>query len=371
MKSSGENPTVGSVEQRLNSLLRIELAESWDNVGLLIGDRKRSVGRVMLCVDLTREVLAEAGARRADFVLSYHPPIFDPLRSVLADGQGVIYRAVKADLAVYVVHTAFDMIPGGTSDALADIVELKEGKPIRPISRSGQSKLVVFVPEEQVDRVASAMFAAGAGVIGEYSCCSFRTSGKGTFLGSEKTRPAVGQAGKFESVAEIRLEVLIDDGKLAEVVRRMRKAHPYEEPAFDVYPLTRIEEDCGLGRTGKLARPMKFKSVLTLIKRRTGLKRLVAAPVRSSETIRTAAVCPGSCGKLAGEIAGRVDLYLTGELRHHDALALIWKGTNVVCLGHGNSERLGLKNLSEIVHREFPNLKIFASSRDADPLRIV
>lgn len=370
---SSKKLSVGEIERQLNRLLRIELAESWDNVGLLVADRSHQVERIMLCIDLTAPVLREAQARRAEFVLAYHPPIFEPIRRVLADRQNVIYRAVRSQLAVYSVHTAFDAIPGGTSDVLADLIDLEDRKPIRPSSLSGKSKLVVFVPEDHVDRVAAAIFAAGGGIVGQYSRCSFRTAGKGTFLGSDQTHPTVGQAGKFEIAPEFRLEVIIDgdQAKLGHVVREMIRAHPYEEVAFDIYPLGQIAPDFGLGRIGSLARPKKLKSLITIIKRRTGLKNILLAAAGESQTIKTAAVCPGSCGKLGAEIAGNVDLYLTGELRHHDALMLQRCGTNVICLGHGNSERPALKALAETLKSNFPTLTIFTSTRDADPLTIV
>lgn len=226
--------TVGRVEQGLNSLLNSRLAESWDNVGLLIGDRSRVVRRMLLCVDMTRPVLKEARAKRIDFVLAYHPPIFEPLRSMLADTQCNIYQAVQAGLAVYAIHTAFDMILGGTSDALADVVGMEDRKPITPTVRSDRSKLVVFVPQDHVEQVASAVFEAGGGVIGDYTRCSFRTGGSGTFLGSDATTPAVGRSGRFETVAETRLEIVVDNSKLPDTVRRMKRVHPYEEPAFDI-----------------------------------------------------------------------------------------------------------------------------------------
>lgn len=367
----GAHHTVGRVERCLNLHLRPELAESWDNVGLLVGDRRRAVRRMMLCIDLTEPVLREAQSRRADFVLAYHPPIFDPLKAVLADRQSVIYRAVRAQIAVYAIHTAYDMIDGGTSDALADVIGLEERTPIRPNIRTDHSKVVVFVPKEHVDHVASAAFEAGAGVIGDYSHCSFRTGGHGTFLGGETTNPTRGQAGRFEVAREVRLEVLVPNTKRADVVRRIKDAHPYEEVALDVYPLTQISDDTGLGRSGRLSRPANLRSVATRIKRRTGLKTVLTVSAHPDRTLKTAAVCPGSCGKLAVELAGKVDLYVTGELRHHDALALQTRGTNAICLGHGNSERPALKALGEMLQPALSGVTIFPSDRDIDPLQPV
>jgi len=361
---------VADIERRLNAAFRIDLAEDWDNVGLLIGRRSRMVRRLMICLDLTEPVLREAFARRAQMILAYHPPIFDPLKRILLEDQPVVYQAAATETAVYALHTAYDMIPGGTSDALADLIDLQDRQPIQPSTVSGQSKLVVFVPQDHADAVAAAVFDAGGGVIGDYRCCSFRTPGEGTFLGGETSDPAVGQAGVFERVPELRMEILVDNARLSEAIRRVKQAHPYEEVAYDVCPLSQVQTDCGLGRIGRLPKPMAFDALVARIKRRTGLRRVLTVTPSPSEPIVTAAVCPGSCGKLAAQLAGKVDLYLTGELRHHDALALQAAGAHVVCLGHGNSERPALKQLAKQVTDVLPDLEVFLSDRDADPLVI-
>jgi dinuclear metal center YbgI/SA1388 family protein len=364
-----------SVEARLNETLRPELAQGWDNVGLLVGDPGAAVRRLMLCIDLTPAVLREAQARRTELVLAYHPPIFEPVKSVRSDRQEVIYQAIRSNIAIYSIHTALDVLPGGTSDALADLVDLIDRKPVDLVEKTGggtKSKLVVFVPYEikVVEKVSLAIFRAGAGRIGEYSCCSFLAAGNGTFLGSEKTHPAVGKAGQFETVEEMRIEVVVENRVLPEVVRALKAAHPYEEPAYDIYPLAKVAgEELGLGRIGRLAKPMDLKTIAARIKGRTGLKHLQIVDGGKKKLSRVA-VGPGSCGKMLEALEGKIDLFITGEVRHHGALAAVGKGTSVICLGHGNSERIALKGLQHLLKSSLPGLDISISNRDADPLTI-
>jgi len=364
--------TLGKVESVLNRTLRPELAQGWDNVGLLAGDPRQGVKKVLLCIDLTPEVVREAKEKRVQLVLAYHPPIFDGLKKIRADRQAVIYEILSSRIGVYSIHTAFDVLPGGTSDVLADVVDLTDRKPVDMVSQAGnKSKLVVFVPYEakELQAVSLAIFKAGAGQIGEYSCCSFLTAGHGTFMGSAKTHPAIGKPGEFETVEEMRIEVVVDNDKVADVVRAMKAVHPYEEPAYDVIPLACVGEELGIGRIGNLPKPTDLKSVVATVKRRTGLKNVQIVDGGRAKLTRVA-VGPGSCGKMLEQLAGKIDLFVTGEIRHHTALAARQAGTSVICLGHGNSERIALAGLKKMLAGPLGGVEILVSKADADPLVI-
>jgi hypothetical protein len=240
---------------------------------------------------------------------------------------------------------------------------MAEGKPT-------QYKLVTFVPAEALERVSQALFSAGAGRIGNYSSCSFQIKGTGTFFGGEGTDPTVGRTGRLEQVEEIRLETVVPIGAVDGVVQALRDAHPYEEPAFDLNQLAARPEDLGMGRIGQLASPMPREQMFDRIKRELGIANLLVAGPTSGNVAR-AAVCAGSCGDLLDDaIAQKVDLYLTGELRHHDALKAAHAGVTVVCVLHSNSERAVLKRLAADLSNRLTELSVSVSQHDRDPFAI-
>jgi dinuclear metal center YbgI/SA1388 family protein len=368
---NGKTRTLQDVVTAFDRVLQPQLAMDWDNVGLLVGDPDRRINKTLLCIDLTPAVLREAISLRASLILAYHPPLFKPIKTIRADRQDVLFNAVRSNIAIYSIHTALDMLPGGTSDVLADLVNLKNRQPIDHCSKqNSKSKLVIFVPTSAAEKMARSLFDIGAGRIGEYDSCSFCSAGIGTFRGSEKSHPAVGHAGHFETVDEIRLEVVVENKNIPAAVDAIRKSHPYEEPAFDIYPCAVIADGkFGLGRIGELGKAASLKSIVALIKRRTKLKHLQIADA-GVKSIRRVAVGPGSCGDLIAPLAGKINLFITGEVRHHTALDAVRAGVSVICLGHGNSERIALPALRDMVRPHLPEIDFRLSVRDKDPLAI-
>lgn len=267
-------------------------AEAWDNVGLLVGDPDQPLKRTLLTIDYTTEVAAEAKAAGCSAVIAYHPPIFEPLKRVTTSGGGaLIHDAIRRGVAIYSPHTALDIAEGGTNDMLADAIGLTARQPLRLADpKSTQCKLVVFVQEENLDAVSSAIFAAGAGRIGKYSSCSFQSPGTGTFFGEEGSDPAVGQSGRLETSSEVRLETVVPIAKVQAVISALRESHSYEEPAFDLNQLAATPEGLGLGRIGDLTPPVPANDLLKTIKRQLEIDHLlVAGP--TDRQIHKPAVC--------------------------------------------------------------------------------
>jgi dinuclear metal center YbgI/SA1388 family protein len=353
----------------LDQIAPPSLAESWDNVGLLVGDPAADVTSAMLCIDYTPEVACEAAGQSCQLVIAYHPPIFKPLKNVLAGTT--IFDAIKRGVAIYSPHTALDVADGGTNDVLADVLKLVDRRPLKQSSPGAKEyKLVTFVPKDALEKVSRALFDAGAGQIGQYSQCSFRSAGTGTFFGEEGTNPTVGQAGKLETAEEIRLETVVPISKVAAVIGALRTAHPYEEPAFDLNALAVPPTTLGLGRVGSMASPMAKKDVFALLKRELKIEHLlIAGPAEGDVT--TAAVCAGACGDLLDDaIRAKADLYITGEMRHHDALKAAAHGLTVVCTLHSNSERITLARLRDRLAKEVPGVALHLSAKDRDPFSV-
>jgi dinuclear metal center YbgI/SA1388 family protein len=324
------------------------LAEPWDKVGLHVGDPGQSIARAMLCIDLTEAVLDEAIAQKIQLIVAYHPPIFTPLERLTTQDpkQKIILRAARKGIAVYSPHTALDAAEGGVNDWL--VSGFGEGT-IRTIKSAASAdgkgfKLVTFVPDEALDAVRSALCQAGAGQIGDYAACSFSSEGQGTFKGDTSTSPAVGKAGRFQKVAELRLEVRVPSAQLNSVVSALRSAHPYEEPAFDVYPLEPTSDPrTGQGRVIELAKPISLTTLVKRVKAHLGVTILevaksVGTRKSSGGKIELIGVCAGAGGSLLAD-AGPIDAFLTGEMRHHDVLEAVSKGVSVLLAGHTQTER--------------------------------
>lgn len=362
---------VKEIAKKIEEIVPLRLAQGWDNVGLLVGDTDKKVSNILLTIDITADVLAEAKRLKTDLIISYHPAIWDGLKSVTASGPGsVVHELVKSKIAVFSVHTALDVVDGGVNDGLAEIVGIKDAEPLGDYVQNPAGdnyKLVVFVPTGSAAKVANAVFAAGAGHIGNYSRCGFTGQGEGSFLPLDGANPAIGKKGRLEKVPELRFETIVGAEKLDAVTAAMLKAHPYETPAFDVLRLYNEKDKFGLGRTGKLEKPIPLSRIIANIKKQTGAKAIgIVGPAK--RTVMTAAVCAGSCGHIVNQvIAAKTDLYVTGELKHHQALAAQEAGLTCLCLSHTVSERFILKKFAQQLKKMLKQVKIMVSRKDADP----
>ena len=358
--------------EHLERLAPLSLAESWDRVGLLVGDPDQPVRRVMTCLDVTDDTAAEAVDDQADLVVCHHPVFFEPAqRLVVTQSEGRrILQLVRAGVAIYSAHTAYDSAPGGINDQLASMLGLVASRPLVPASAGAQSKLVVFVPEPDLERVQRALFDSGAGAIGAYRECSYRVSGTGTFFGTDSAQPSIGRKGRRERVSEYRLEVMCPDSALRQAIDAMCQAHSYEEPAYDVYPLRVHNLDVGTGRVGDLAEPC------TTVDLAARLKRGLSAPMvqwvaAGQQRVRRVGIGCGAGGSLMTQAsAAGCDLFVTGEARHHDLLSARSCTMAVLLVGHYHSERFAMEALARRL-ADLTGLTVWASRREAPPAAAV
>jgi dinuclear metal center YbgI/SA1388 family protein len=360
------------------------LAEAWDNVGLLLGDRSAPCGRVLVAVDWTPAVLEEALALRVDAVVAYHPPIFEALKRMTADRpqERALLDAAQSGIALLSPHTALDAVQGGVTDWLAEgvaggaqplaMASLLE--PLRPASRlpdGERFKLVTFAPASAVASILDAWEAAGAGRIGAYDRCSTRHPVMGTFRGDTGSAPAVGQPGRHEEVAEERMETVVSAERLPWTIAALRAVHPYEEPAFEVHALaSRPSLDEGAGRLVELARPATLRELGARLRRHLGASRIDMVSVAGEgERHRRIALCPGAGASfLPDAIARGATLLVTGEARHHDHLAARAAGVSMILPGHTWTERGYMPMLAERLARGLPGVEFTVSKADAPPV---
>lgn len=362
-------PTIADVTAWLRQFAPLELAEAWDNVGLLLGDKSAAVRKIMTCLTVTPASAAEAIAEGAELIVSHHPVLFKPVQRLTAEtNEGrMLLALLRAGVAVYSPHTAFDNTAGGINDMLCRRLGLTDVKPLRPFSGEAKSKIVVFVPDGDLAKVSDALFQVGAGVIGQYSQCSFRLAGTGTFFGSDAANPTFGQKGRREDVAEWRLEVICPEGQVSKAVQAMRRAHSYEEPAFDVYPLKPLPSSLGVGRLGLLPRPERTDRLAERVKQALGCSAVQAVGARDRSIQRVAVVCGAGASLLDDVLCSKADVLLTGEMRFHDQLAAEAANVAVILPGHYATERLGVEELATLLGREFPDVMVWASRREAEP----
>lgn len=367
-------PRVCDLLAAVDAIAPLRLAAEWDNVGLVAGAEEWPARRVLLAIDLTDAVAREALSSRVSAVLAYHPPIFKGTKSITRSASAstsMLAELLAAKVSILSVHTALDAAVGGTNDVLLDSFDVRERRPLEVVRLDAtEYKLVVFAPAGIVDRLRGVLSDAGAGVIGQYSHCSYALAGRGTFFGSETTNPTIGRAGRLEFVEETRLEMVAPAARLGQIVRALYAAHTYEEPAFDLYPLSTVagRGQVGMGRVGALRRRTRGDALLRRLRSRADLS--VATVVgdlrRSFDSITAAA---GSFG--VRSFRDPRSLVLTGEFKHHDALELLSRGVTAIALGHYASERPALENLRTRLQDALRGAAFRIALADQSPFRPV
>jgi dinuclear metal center YbgI/SA1388 family protein len=328
------------------------LAESWDNVGLQVGDPVAPVSRVLVCLDASEQALDEALRLGVQVILCHHPLIFQPLKrlSPVDETGRLLFRAVREGVAIVSAHTNLDCAANGINDWLAAALGLEKTVPLQT-GGGDLLKLVVFVPGGYEDRVAAALFEAGAGAIGHYDSCSFRTDGVGTFRPGETCNPFIGQAGSLERVRETRLETVLTREVQGRAIQRMLKAHPYEEVAYDLIPLANQRSDVGLGRIGCLAQATTLGAFANLVKQALGVPQ-VRVVGDLDQKVSKIAVCGGSGASLLGEADRQgADVLVTGDVKYHEAFSARSRKMGLIDAGHFGTEHIMVKHLAEVLRQ--------------------
>jgi dinuclear metal center YbgI/SA1388 family protein len=336
------------------------LQESYDNSGLQWGNPDSHVQKVLVCLDFTQEALEKAKKEKVQMVISHHPIMFRPMKSIHTGyGKGgMLADCIREEICVYAAHTNYDVAQNGLNDYLARALELQDIKGLKTHYRETFFKLVVFIPEDSFEKVQNALYESGAGWIGNYSDCGFSTKGNGTFRPHEGTNPYIGRTGKLETVQEIRLETIIPQNRIAGAVQSMLRVHPYEEVAYDIYRLEQPGIEYSLGRTGNLTKSLSENEFVELVKEKLQVKN-----VRTSGTASQISCVAVFCGSFDGDVKAlkfkRVDALVTGDLKYHDAQELAEAGIFTVDAGHYHTEKMFIKGISEVLKDRFHDVIIF------------
>ena len=346
-------PKVSDILGIINRIAPSRYAEEWDNVGLQVGDATAPADRVMVALDPTHDAVSAAIAADCTLLLTHHPLIFSPLKKIVAtDPVGaVVAHAIRHGLAVASLHTNFDVAPAGVNDILAERLGVTGAVPLKVTAREELVKLSVFVPRGHEERVLEALFRFGGG-IGNYCDCSFRSPGTGTFRPLDGANPFVGEVGTRAEVEETRVEVLLRSDEVAAAVAALKGAHPYEEPAYDLYPLLNRGASRGHGRIGKLAQTTTLEHFAQEVSERLGgtAVRYVGAPGRK---VGKVALCGGSGVFLLREALFQgADVLVTGDVKYHEARDAEALGIALLDAGHFATELPMAAGLAGLLREE-------------------
>lgn len=351
-------------------------AESWDNVGFLVGSPNARVDKVMTALELTPEVLEEAIEKNADLIVVHHPLIFKPLKEVTDEtevGQ-LIKGLIKNKISLYAAHTNLDTGKGGTSNYFADQLALTNQRPLAETHRTAYLKLVTYVPKEQAQAVADAIALAGGGQLGNYDNCHFFLEGIGVFRPLDGASPFIGAVGELERVEEVRIETIVPKALVKPVVTELLKAHPYEVPAYDLIPLENEIETFGIGVVGTLQESLSFDDLCQKVKEVFGVAQVKGVNVTNHD-IRHVAICTGAGAEYMKEAARQgCEVLITGDLKYHEAQLARSLRLSVIDAGHYETEAPYMTYfahwLNDQCDRKGYEVKVVASEVDANPLKV-
>ncbi|MBM3420951.1 MAG: Nif3-like dinuclear metal center hexameric protein [Bacteroidetes bacterium] len=344
------------------------LQENYDNCGVQAGNTGDEATAALITIDVNEEVLTEAVSKDCNLVISHHPLIFSPLKSLAGNSpvQRAVMAAIRNGITVYTAHTNLDSVKGGVSYIMASKMGLKKLEVLAPL-REKLVKLVTFIPHSHSGEVKEALFRAGAGKIGNYDSCGYSLSGEGTFRGNEDASPFTGEPGKLHAEPEIRFETIIPSFAVAAAVKALLQAHPYEEPAFDLYPVLNEWKEAGMGVTGVLDNEIDEKGFLELCS-------TVFSPVCLRHTrlrnkpVRKVALCGGAGGDLLKHaIASGADAFVTADLKYHQ-FAQAEEEIFLVDPGHYETEKFSVEIIHDLLIKKFPNFALRFSETGTNPI---
>ena len=360
---------IKEIVSALERFAPLPLQDGFDNAGLQIGLTEAEATGALLCLDVTEAVLDEAIALGYNLVISHHPLIFKGYKSITGRDyvERCIMKAIKNDIVIYSAHTNLDNAPGGVNFKIAEKIGLSNVRVLEP-KENALLKLVTFVPVEQAEDVRKALFAAGCGCIGNYDACSYNVEGEGTFRAREGSHPFCGSIGELHTEKETRIETVLPAYRKAEAVKALLSAHPYEEPAFDLYPLQNSWAQAGSGVIGELEVPETELEFLKRIKKTFEVGCLKHNKLNGRE-IQTVALC-GGAGAFLMPLAIRngADVFITGEIKYHDYFG---HDTDILLaeIGHYESEQYTKEIFYTIIWELFPSLALQQCKANTNPIK--
>ncbi len=356
------------IAQYLESIAPLAFQESYDNAGLIIGQPDDEISGILITLDITEEILDEAISKKLNLIVAHHPIIFGGIKKL--NGKTYIERcvakAVKNDIAIYAAHTNLDSVFGGVNSKIAEKLELQNCRILAPMP-GFLKKLVTFVPTADAEKVRKALFDAGAGNIGNYDSCSFNSNGTGSFRGNDQTNPYVGEKNQLHLEEETRIETIFPKHLQSGIIHALLNAHPYEEVAYDIYPLDNDYQQGGIGMIGELEKPMDEMHFLLKLKEAFNCQ-VVKHTALLGKSISKVAVCGGSGSTYLNKaIAQKADIFISGDFKYHQ----FFDAENQIIIadiGHFESEQFTKEVFYELLTKKFPKFAVHLSEINTNPV---
>ena len=368
------NVTIRDIRQLITKRFPEKCAESWDNPGLQVGRNDAVVKKVLVALELTPAIVEEAVETGTNLIVTHHPFIFRPIKKLnddTPDGEMLLTLA-EHRIGMIAAHTNLDCAAGAITKKLADDLALKERRNFLEHHPYSAYKIVVFVPEKDAERVAEAMHKSGGGCVGNYSNVSFSAVGKGRFTCGKDSHPAIGQPGTSETVDEIRIEMVVSESRISAVTNALRQAHPYEEPAYDVFKLESevhgMTDAYSFGVCGTLPEPVRLDAFIPMLKKVWDISALRVAG-RDDKMISRVAILNGSGAKYLNDCRG-IDAYITGDCGHHDFDNAIRRDIALIDAGHYDTEKYIPQILAEMISSEFSSIETKIASKMSNPFKV-
>lgn len=351
----------------IENLAPVQLQETYDNAGLIIGDKNTEINQILVCLDVTENIVDEAIEKKCQLIISHHPLIFKGIKKINGNNsiEKIIIKAIKNNIAIYAVHTNLDNVINGVNSVLAEKLGLKNQRSLQP-KKDIFRKLVFFCPVIHADRVRKAIFEAGAGKIGNYDSCSFNTEGEGSFKAMENANPFVGEPGKLHFEKEIRIETIYPFYLESKIIEALLQSHPYEEVAYDIYKLENYFSQIGSGIIGEIDETDEL-NFLSQIKNISNCKCIRHSDLLDKK-IKKVAICGGSGSFLIKDaIAAKADIFISGDIKYHD----FFEAENKILIadfGHYESEQFTKDLLYTFITKKFPNFAVLISENNTNPI---
>ena len=360
-----ETCTVGDVYRLIDQFAPFSLAEDWDNPGLLVGSPDLTVTKALLAMDVTPAVIEEAAKTGAELIVTHHPVIFSPIKRV--EAGSIVYNLIRNGISVISAHTNLDIAEGGVNDCLAECLGLCNIKGLEESSEESFYKIMTFVPKEQAEQVYQALCYAGAGALGNYDGCAYFTEGTGCFQPKDGANPFIGEIGRTERVDEIRLEMILPEGKKDAVITALKEAHPYETPAFDLFKDDAIQKRQYMGRIGELSKPMQPEEFAEMVKEKLGIGGIRYTPV--DHPIKRVAVLGGAGADYIFQAKNMgADAFVTADTKHHLLLEANRIGIMLLDAGHFSTETVVMEPLCKRLQAALPHIAFAVAKSNIDPV---